>query len=70
MRRTIGIVAMVALLSSASAGGAVADDWPMFHHDPTHTGVSTDGTISTANVGTVGLDWAANTGAASYTSPV
>ena len=70
MRRTIGIVALVALLSSASAGGAVADDWPMFHHDPTHTGVSTDGTISTANVGTVGLDWAANTGAASYTSPV
>lgn len=69
-RSLLGVVALIALVSSVNASGALADDWTMFHHDPTHTGVSTDGTISTNNISTVGLDWAANTGSSSYTSPV
>jgi outer membrane protein assembly factor BamB len=69
-RSLLGVAALIALASSVTASGALADDWTMFHHDPTHTGVSTDGTISTNNISTVGLDWAANTGSASYTSPV
>jgi hypothetical protein len=42
----------------------------MFHHDARHTGVSSDNTIGVGNAGNVGLDWAVNTGSASYTSPV
>ncbi len=42
----------------------------MFGHDPEHHAVSGDPTITAANAGSLGLDWAANTGAPSYTSPI
>ncbi len=45
-------------------------DWPMFHHDPTHSGVSSDDTISASNVSSLGVDWVANTGAPAYASPI
>jgi outer membrane protein assembly factor BamB len=41
----------------------------MFHRDAAHTGVSTDTTISTENVASLGLRWQANTGSPAYTSP-
>jgi len=47
-----------------------ATDWPMWHYDPLHLGVSADSTIGAGNASGLGLDWAVNTGAASYTSPV
>ncbi len=68
-RTLIGLVVFAAMLSSTSASGALADDWPMFHHDPTHSGVSTDTTISATLAPSLGVDWVANTGAAGYTSP-
>ena len=42
----------------------------MCHHDPLHLGVSADSTIGAGNAAGLGLDWAVNTGAPSYTSPV
>ncbi|MDT5323987.1 MAG: hypothetical protein QOF25_1139 [Mycobacterium sp.] len=69
-RSLLGVAALIALVSSVTASGALADDWTMFHHDPTHTGVSTDSTFNSSNAATIGLDWAANTGSSSYTSPV
>ncbi|HEV8156379.1 MAG TPA: PQQ-binding-like beta-propeller repeat protein, partial [Gaiellales bacterium] len=45
-------------------------DWPMWHYDPLHLGVSADSTIGAGNAAGLGLDWAVNTGASSYTSPV
>ena len=47
-----------------------ATDWPMWHNDPFHLGVSADGTIGASNAAGMGLDWAVNTGASSYISPV
>jgi outer membrane protein assembly factor BamB len=45
-------------------------DWPMWHYDPLHLGVSADSTIGAGNASGLGLDWAVNTGAPSYTTPV
>jgi len=36
--KTLGIIAILVLLP----GVAQADDWPMFHHDPAHTGYTTE----------------------------
>ncbi len=44
-------------------------DWPMFHRDAAHKGVSTETAISTSNVGNLGLRWQANTGSPAFTSP-
>ena len=48
---------------------AGAEDWPMFHRDPTHSGVSTEAALGAANAGSLGIQWQANTGQAAYTSP-
>jgi outer membrane protein assembly factor BamB len=45
-------------------------DWTMWHNDQYHLGVSADNTIGVSNASGLGLDWAVNTGAGSYTSPV
>ena len=47
-----------------------ATDWPMWHNDPFHLGVSADSTIGACNAAGLGLDWAVNTGSTSYISPV
>jgi outer membrane protein assembly factor BamB len=63
------VLVAVAMLSTASAS-ARTGQWKMFHHDARHTGVSGDNTFGVGNAGNIGLDWAVNTGSASYTSPV
>ena len=63
------VLVVVAMLSTASAS-AKTGQWKMFHHDARHTGVSGDNTFGVGNAGNIGLDWAVNTGSASYTSPV
>ena len=62
---------MVAGLGTLPVGSASipSTDWPMFHHDQTHSGISSDNTITAANVASLGVDWVANTGAAAYTAP-
>jgi outer membrane protein assembly factor BamB len=45
-------------------------DWPMWHNDQYHLGVSADGSIGASNAASMGLDWAVNTGNQSYISPV
>jgi outer membrane protein assembly factor BamB len=45
-------------------------DWPMWHNDQYHLGVSADGSIGVSNAAGMGLDWAVNTGNVSYISPV
>ncbi|MDQ1519496.1 MAG: eukaryotic-like serine/threonine-protein kinase [Actinomycetota bacterium] len=42
----------------------------MFAHDISHTGHTSDSAISSSNVNTLGVAWQANTGDASYSSPV
>jgi outer membrane protein assembly factor BamB len=45
------------------------EDWPMFHRDPAHTGLSTETALGASNAGSMGIQWQANTGQAAYTSP-
>ena len=60
---------VVATQMSAEADPALGTDWPMFHHDALHQGVSSDQIIRSDNVANMGLRWQANV-AGSYTSPV
>jgi outer membrane protein assembly factor BamB len=48
---------------------AGAEDWPMFHRDPQHTGLSAETALGASNAGSLGIKWQANTGQAAYTSP-
>jgi outer membrane protein assembly factor BamB len=54
---------------AAAARPAGQVDWPMFHRDPAHKGVSTETTITAGNVSDLGLRWQANTGSPAFTSP-
>ena len=53
--------------SAAAADGGV--DWPMFHADPTHSGTTTETTLKASNAAQLGLQWQANMGNGSNTSP-
>jgi eukaryotic-like serine/threonine-protein kinase len=44
-------------------------DWPMFHLDASHSGVSAETTIGASNASTMAPVWQANTGTQSYVSP-
>jgi outer membrane protein assembly factor BamB len=78
-RPTIIAIVFGTLLASTLAlptASAVADripagqdDWPMFHHDVTHSGVSGETTLDSTNAANLGLRWQANTGSPAYTSP-
>ncbi|HEY0388830.1 MAG TPA: PQQ-binding-like beta-propeller repeat protein [Gaiellales bacterium] len=67
-RLTPAVLAAAVLLAAAPAAGA--DTWPMFHHDGTHTGLSSETAISSANASTLGVNWQVNTGSQARTSPV
>jgi outer membrane protein assembly factor BamB len=58
------------LATLAASLPAAAQDWPMFHQNARHGGVSTETTIGSSTAPQLGLRWEANTGARSYTSPV
>jgi outer membrane protein assembly factor BamB len=62
----VGVAAAIVLLTTTAA---TAEDWPMFHHDATHTGVSAEVAIDSTNAATLGPNWEANLGSASYVSP-
>jgi len=51
------------------AAGPIGADWPMWHHDQAHSGVSPDTQIGASNVAGLALRWQADI-AGSYTSPV
>ena len=85
LTRTLGVAATAATVigstltgvagashtgSSSSTAVSSAGDWAMFHHDATHSGVDTGTIISTANASKLAVNWEANTGAGSYSSPV
>ena len=53
----------------SNAGGATADNWPMFHHDVHHTGVAADTAIGASNASTLGVDWEVQTGGTIISSP-
>jgi eukaryotic-like serine/threonine-protein kinase len=44
-------------------------NWPMFRGNASHTGVSAETGINTANAGTLTAGWSASVGATSYSSP-
>jgi outer membrane protein assembly factor BamB len=60
----------LALIGSlVTSAVALAEDWPMFHRDPLHTGLSTETAIGASNAASLALSWQANVGSASYVSP-
>jgi outer membrane protein assembly factor BamB len=69
MRLRVLRVLSLALLVAAVPAVAVAEDWPSFHHDQWHTGVSGETTIGAANAASLAIQWQANTGQATNTSP-
>jgi outer membrane protein assembly factor BamB len=64
--RILGVAAAIVVMAASPVS---AEDWPMFHHDPFHTGVSGEGAIDASNAGSLGPAWQANVGSASYISP-
>ena len=62
-------VSVTPLLPGASSDAATAEDWPMFHHDAVHSGVSSEITLGASNVAGLAVRWQANTGTAAYGSP-
>ena len=71
----VAVALVTGMLVAGPAQPAVAArpagqvDWPMFHRDAAHRGVSTETTISTTNAADLGLRWQANTGSPAFTSP-
>jgi outer membrane protein assembly factor BamB len=49
----------------AAAAGRIGQDWPMFHRDPLHQGVSPDTAIGASDVASLTIRWQANIGASS-----
>jgi outer membrane protein assembly factor BamB len=75
-KRLVAIVLSLALVAwlpnnmrQSSWAAPPNTDWPMFHHDGYHLGISEDMTLAASNAGGLNIRWQANTGAASYTSP-
>jgi len=66
-----GLVLAVAPPTPASAAPAPDGgvDWPMYHADPTHKGTTTEITLAASNAASLGLQWQANMGNSSNTSP-
>jgi outer membrane protein assembly factor BamB len=54
----------------ALAAPAAAQDWPMFHQNARHSGLSSETAITSSNAGQLSLRWETNTGARSQSSPV
>ena len=80
-----GILAMLVGSSAVGAlrAGAIApkagptwtlpsdfEPWTMFHHDPGHSGVSREATISKTSAPTLGVRWQVNVGGAAYSTPL
>jgi outer membrane protein assembly factor BamB len=63
------LLAGLVFVGGGSSAVQSSTDWPGFHHDKRHTGVSTDTAIGASNVASLGVDWVANTGSPAYTSP-
>ena len=63
-------LAALALLALAAPAAASADTWPTFHHDNTHSGVSSETAINTATAASLGVNWQVNTGSQARTSPI
>src|SRR5439155_27372647 len=70
MRRRFAPVIAFVVVSTLTAGVALAYPWPVFHRDQTHSGVSPETFVSTANASTLGVAWQQNTGAVVQASPV
>jgi outer membrane protein assembly factor BamB len=67
---TLGLLVGAALLPlQAQAADPLVQDWPMFHRDIGHSGVSDETTIGAAAAPGLTLDWQASLGAPSYSSP-
>jgi eukaryotic-like serine/threonine-protein kinase len=59
-----------ALVTSRLASGSSAYDWPELHRDPQLGGYAANGTVSTANAGSLGVRWAVDLYSATLDSPV
>jgi outer membrane protein assembly factor BamB len=63
------VTVTLGLVVAAPAGGAANEDWPMFGHDPRHTGTTTDTGLGATNAGSLNLQWQTNLGQAISASP-
>jgi outer membrane protein assembly factor BamB len=60
----------VVLALACVLGACAPDDWPVFGHDPAHSGRTRDPAIAAANVSALDVAWQADTGDDAYASPV
>ena len=70
--RLVLVLALLALASALAgpAAGATVEDWPMFHHDALHAGVTGETALGASNASSLSLQWQANLGAPGSASPV
>ena len=63
------LLALTPPLPSSGQTVPVADDWPMFHRDRKHSGASKETTLAASNASAMSLQWQANMGNGTNTSP-
>jgi outer membrane protein assembly factor BamB len=63
------VVATGGVMHGTAARSAEVGNWPMFHHDSSHSGKASETTIRASNVNTLGVAWESNTGGTIYSSP-
>jgi PQQ-like domain len=67
---TVVVLLMTVVLGGAApVGGAPNEDWPMFGHDPLHTGTTADTGLGAGNVSGLNLQWQTNLGQGISASP-
>lgn len=70
---SLGLAALLVVAGGVagtrSASSATAVDWPMFHFDADHSGVTSDAGIGASNAATLGVAWDTNLGGSVFSSP-
>lgn len=62
-------VAAVSFSASVSVEAAASSWWPSFHHDPLHTGISTDTSVGATTASGLSLKWRTTIGTAATPPP-
>lgn len=66
---TLALAMALGLVGPGAVMGAPNEDWPMFGHDPRHTGTTTDTGLAASNAGSLNLQWQTNLGQSITASP-
>src|SRR5262245_60326087 len=66
---TLALALALGLVGPGAVMGAPDEDWPMFGHDPRHTGTTTDTGLAASTAGSLNLQWQTNLGQSITASP-